>query len=219
MKWGWLTRMVGGGGPEQVWYNAAGVAPVMEQDAPPSGGSMACFTVDDLPQLPADQQFSVWDRLAGDPAAMQMRAYWESKWESFCEPAQWGGPPARADLLPLWQPPAGIDEATRAAWLTRAYRIAIGVETVAHLEPIVDEERLVVGFCARSAELAGLMRDAILKENVGAAVAKAHPGMEQDDACDVILACHPDAEDEDTKHSVVATTKTAHVFMCGASPS
>ncbi len=139
----------------------------------------------------------------------------------------------RGELLPLWQPgpdpssaslqaePSGerpsaqcLDEATHAAWQTAAYRVALGVELVAHLEPIVDTDRLYVGFCGYSAELAGMLAAAVLKENVGAAVAKAHPGMAQDAACDVVLACRPDATDEEVDHAVLAATKAAHTFFC-----
>ncbi|SRR5579884_3796144 len=111
---------------------------------------------------------------------------------------------------------AGTDEDERAAWETTAYRLALGVELVAHLEPIVDGERLLVGFCAGSPELAGLLADAILRENVGAAPARAHPGTAQDAACDVILACRPGAPDEEVNHAVLAATKAAHVFFCSA---
>jgi hypothetical protein len=95
-----------------------------------------------------------------------------------------------------------------------AYRLALGIELVAHLEPIVDTDRLQVGFCAHSPELAEMLAQAVLKENVGAAVARAHPGMEQDGACDVVLACRPDATDEEVNHAVLAGTKAAHAFFC-----
>jgi hypothetical protein len=177
---------------------------------------MAAFSLADLPALPADQRFSVWQRLQHDPQARKVRAYWETKWATFCEPAASGGPPARADLLPYWEPDTALDSEARERWQDRAYRLALGIEVVAHLEPIVDEERLCAGFCVRSAALAEAMRDAILGENMGAIVARAHPGEhgEQTAACDVLLACHPDASDEDVKHGVVAATKTAHALLC-----
>jgi hypothetical protein len=89
---------------------------------------------------------------------------------------------------------------------------------VAHLEPIVDEERLYVGFCVRSQELAALLAEAVRKENVDAAVCRAHPGMAQPDACDVILPCRPDAPEEEINHGVLAATKAAHVFFCAQPP-
>jgi hypothetical protein len=113
--------------------------------------------------------------------------------------------------------PAGsgsLDEAGRKAWRTLAYRIALGVELVGHLEPVVDDDRLYVGFCAHSPELAELLRGAVLLENVGATVAKAHPGMEQDCACDVLLPCSPLATDEEVNHAVLAAVKAAHAFFC-----
>lgn len=124
----------------------------------------------------------------------------------------------RGDLLPLWAPTSDLDAETRAAWRSRAYRIALGVELVAHLEPIVDSDRLYVGFCAASAELATLLAQAIRRENVGAAPARAHPGMAQDTACDVILPCHPEATDEESDHAVLAATKAAHAYFCGPPP-
>lgn len=120
----------------------------------------------------------------------------------------------RGDLLPLWTPDGPLDEEAHAAWRTLAYRIALGVELVGHLEPVVDEDRLYVGFCGRSAELAKLLRDAVQRENVDAAVAQAHPGMTQDEACDVVLPCRPDATPEEVEHAVLAAVKAAHAFFC-----
>lgn len=120
--------------------------------------------------------------------------------------------------MPLWLPTPDLDAEARAAWRTNAYRIALGVELVAHLEPIVDPDRLYVGFCAASAELAELLAGAIRRENVGAAPARAHPGMAQDTACDVILPCRPDATDEEIDHAVLAATKAAHAYFCGPPP-
>ena len=120
----------------------------------------------------------------------------------------------RGELLALWSPNGGLNDAARAAWQTVAYRIALGVELVAHLEPIVDAERLQVGFCAHSPDLAQLLVDAILKENVGAATARAHPGMTQPAPCDVVLPCRPDDPDEEVNHAVLAATKAAHVYFC-----
>lgn len=124
----------------------------------------------------------------------------------------------RGDLLPLWQPDGDLDAAARAAWEAVAYRIALGVEIVGHLEPIVDPDRLQVGFCMRSPELAHLLCDAVLKENVGAAVARSHPGGTQEQACDVLLPCRPDSTDEEEKHAVLAAVKAAHAFFCAAPP-
>ncbi len=125
-----------------------------------------------------------------------------------------GGLPVRGDLLPLWLPAGPPDDETRRAWEPVAYRVALGVELVAHLEPIVDAERLQTGFCVRSAELARIMADAVLSENVGACTGRAHPAMHQEEACDVILACHPGAPDEQVNHAVLAATKAAHAFFC-----
>jgi len=125
----------------------------------------------------------------------------------------------RGDLLPLWVPPPHLGAEARAAWRTNAYRLALGVELVAHLEPIVDLDRLYVGFCVASAELAKLLAGAIRRENVDAATARAHPGMAQDSTCDVILPCRPDATDEEIDHAVLAATKAAHAYFCGPPPA
>lgn len=129
-----------------------------------------------------------------------------------------GGPPVRGELLSLWRPGPDLSDAERTAWETPAYRVALGVELVAHLEPIVDSERLYVGFCVRSPELAELLAGAILRENVGAAPARAHPGMPQDLACDVILPCRPHTPDAEVDHAVLAATKAAHAFFCASPP-
>ena len=122
----------------------------------------------------------------------------------------------RGTLLPLWTPAGPLDEAAARTWRTLAYRIALGVELVGHLEPVVDDERLYVGFCGHSPEVAALLKDAVLLENVDAALAKAHPSMEQDDACDVILPCSPDATEDEINHAVLAAVKGAHAFFCAA---
>ena len=123
---------------------------------------------------------------------------------------------AAVDPLPstLVGATAGALGRERDGWQTVAYRLALGVELVAHLEPIVDPDRSYVGFCAQSPKLAELLAGAVMRENVGAAVARAHPGMAQDAACDVVLACRPDATDEEVNHAVLAATKAAHAFFC-----
>lgn len=120
----------------------------------------------------------------------------------------------RGTLLPLWTPSGSLDEATAKTWRTLAYRIALGVELVGHLEPVVDDERLYVGFCGHSPEVAELLRDAVLQENVAAELAKAHPGMEQEHACDVLLPCSPAATEDEVNHAVLAAVKGAHAFFC-----
>ena len=82
------------------------------------------------------------------------------------------------------------------------------------MEPIVDTDRLYVGYCAHSPELAEMLVTAVLKENVGATAVRAHPGMEQEAACDVVLACRPHATDEEVNHAVLAATKAAHTYFC-----
>lgn len=78
----------------------------------------------------------------------------------------------------------------------------------------MDEERLYTGFCAQSAELADMLAAAVQRENVAAAATRAHPGMAQESACDVILPCHPGATDEEVNHAILAAAKIAHVYFC-----
>jgi hypothetical protein len=108
-----------------------------------------------------------------------------------------------------------LPEAAFNAWQERAFRIALGVELVAHMEPIVDEERLLVGYCVGSPELAAQIVAAIALENVGAQVARAHPGEpDQPLACDVILPCRPEATDEEVEQAVLAAVKSGHALLC-----
>jgi hypothetical protein len=98
--------------------------------------------------------------------------------------------------------------------MQRAYRLALGVEIAGHLDPLVDDARLWAGFCSHSAELAALLRTAIERENVGAAVAAAHPDGTARSACDVLLPCSPHATDEEIDHAVLAAVKAAHLYFC-----
>ena len=63
-----------------------------------------------------------------------------------------------------------------------------------------------------------MLAGAILRENVGAATARAHPGMPQELVCDVILPCRPDMSDQQVNHAVLAATKAAHAFFCASLP-
>src|SRR5579885_2989536 len=115
-----------------------------------------------------------------------------------------GGPPIRGDLLPLWDLDGGLDPEAVRTWTDKAFRIALGVELVAHLEPILDEARYLVGFCAGAEEMARRLCAAILRENIGARVGRAHPDTaHQPLACDVLLPCSPWATDEAVEQSVL----------------
>lgn len=93
--------------------------------------------------------------------------------------------------------------------------IAIGVELVAHLEPILDLDALRVGFCCDSEDLAELLAERVRAENVGAAHCRAHPsGAAQAEACDVVLPCRPGASREEIDHAVLAAVKAAHGVLC-----
>lgn len=118
--------------------------------------------------------------------------------------------------MPYWRPTAGADAATHAAWETAAYRVALGVEVVAHMEPVLDTDRLAVGLCAASSNLAAALCAAVIREGVAAEVGEAHRGA---DACDVLLPCRPGAPDEEIDHAVLAAVKSSHALFCSTSPS
>jgi hypothetical protein len=126
-----------------------------------------------------------------------------------------GGPPVRGDLLPLWSPPSSLPDDQREAWKSAGQSIALGVELVAHLEPILDLGDLRVGFCCDSEELAGIFAERIRAENVQAEQRRAHPGgIAQIHACDVVLPCAPDFNREQIDHVVLASVKASHGIMC-----
>jgi hypothetical protein len=105
-------------------------------------------------------------------------------------------------------------------WQAPGWRIALGIELVAHLEPVLDTERCLVGFCAESEELADLFVDLIRTENLEARRARAHPaGDEQRLACDVLLPCRPDAPDDEVDNAIVAAVKASHTILCPAGTS
>jgi hypothetical protein len=96
-----------------------------------------------------------------------------------------------------------------------AQSIAIGVELVAHLEPVLDLDALRVGFCCDSEDLAELLAQRVRAENVDAVHRRAHPNAAgQEQACDVVLPCRPDATREEVDHAVLAATKAAHGILC-----
>jgi hypothetical protein len=102
-----------------------------------------------------------------------------------------------------------------AAWRTAANSIALGVELVAHLEPILAPEAMLVGFCCDSEDLAGVFVERIEAENVGAECAAVHPGSAgQTRACDVVLPCAPGFTAEEIDHVVLAAVKASHGIMC-----
>jgi hypothetical protein len=127
-----------------------------------------------------------------------------------------GGPPIRGDLLPLWDLGDALDPETARVWTDKAFRVALGVELVAHLEPILDEARYVVGFCAGSEPMARRLCAAVLQENIEARVARAHPpgAAAQPLACDVLLPCSPWATDEAVEQSVLGAVKASHAVLC-----
>jgi hypothetical protein len=112
-----------------------------------------------------------------------------------------GGPSPAQDVVEAWQLPG--------------WRIALGVELVAHLEPVLSTERCQVGFCRESEELAQEFVRLIGIENLEARTAKAHPNASgQAAACDVLLPCRPDAPENEVDNAIVAATKASHAILC-----
>lgn len=128
-----------------------------------------------------------------------------------------GGLPARGALLPFWDGGAAPDAATVAAWQTGGWRVALGVELVAHLEPVLVTERCQVGFCAESAEMAAEFVGLIRRENLEARQACAHPDQPaQREACDVLLPVRPGAPDDEIDNAIVVAVKASHTILCPA---
>ncbi len=120
-------------------------------------------------------------------------------------------------MLPFWDAGGAPAPATIAAWQIPGWRVALGVELVAHLEPVLAPERCLVGFCAESEDLAEEFVKLIQTENLDARRAKAHPdGLPQAVACDVLLPCRPNAPDSEVDNAVVAAVKASHTILCPA---
>jgi len=95
--------------------------------------------------------------------------------------------------------------------------VALGVELVAHLEPVLDLDRCRVGFCAESEELAAEFVKLIAVENLEARQGQAHPAEEaQRRACDVLLPLRPAAPDDEVDNAIVAAVKASHTILCPA---
>jgi hypothetical protein len=104
-----------------------------------------------------------------------------------------------------------------AAWQLPGWRIALGVELVAHLEPLLANDHCQVGFCCESADLADEFIRLIRLENLEARRAAAHPGgVDQAEECDVLLPCRPDAPESEVDNAIVASVKASHSILCPA---
>jgi hypothetical protein len=120
-------------------------------------------------------------------------------------------------MLPFFDAGDAPAAETVAAWQAQGWRVALGVELVAHLEPILDVEHCRVGFCAESEELARTFVDLIAVENLETRAAGAHPdGSNAGRACDVLLPLRPDAPDSEVDNCIVAAVKASHTILCPA---
>jgi len=128
-----------------------------------------------------------------------------------------GGQPVRGDMLPFWDAGEAPNADVVSAWQTSGWRVALGVELVAHLEPVLTPERCQVGFCCESAELAAEFVKLIRTENLEARQAKAHPGgSAQHEECDVLLPCRAEAPEDEVDNAIVAVVKASHTILCPA---
>lgn len=128
-----------------------------------------------------------------------------------------GGQPVRGELLTFWDAGVAPTAETVAAWQTAGWRVALGVELVAHLEPVLDLDRCLVGFCAESEELAAEFVKLIAVENLEARQGQAHPAeVVQRRACDVLLPLRPGAPDDEVDNAIVAAVKASHTILCPA---
>ena len=118
-------------------------------------------------------------------------------------------------MLPFWDGGPSPDHQVVEAWQLPGWRIALGVELVAHLEPVLSTERCQVGFCCESEELAEEFVRLIAIENLEARTAKGHPNAgHQAEACDVLLPCRPEAPESEVDNAIVAATKASHAILC-----
>jgi hypothetical protein len=95
--------------------------------------------------------------------------------------------------------------------------VALGVELVAHLEPILNVDRCQVGFCVESEELAETFVGLIAVENMEARLAAAHPdGSNGGRRCDVLLPLPEVASDSEVDNCIVVAVKASHTILCPA---
>lgn len=120
-------------------------------------------------------------------------------------------------MLPFYDAGPTPAPETAAAWQASGWRVALGIELVAHLEPILALDRCQVGFCAESEDLAKVFVDLIAAENLEARQASAHPdGSSAGVRCDVLMPLRPAAPDDEVDNCIVASVKASHTILCPA---
>lgn len=117
-------------------------------------------------------------------------------------------------MLPIWEPEAFLDAATRHAWGLVAQRIATGLRELAHLPVTADDEQAIIAFPApEGVSAAAEWVQAIHSENIEARLLLDGAGN-----AGVQLPCAPDFGDEEIRHVVLACVKAAHVGLGPAVP-
>lgn len=117
-------------------------------------------------------------------------------------------------MLPIWDPEAALDAATRRAWGLAAQRIATGLRELAHLPVTADDSQAIIAFPEpEGVTAAAEWVQAIRSENVEARLLLDGAGN-----AGVQLPCAPDFSDEEIRHVVLACVKAAHVGLGPAVP-
>ena len=117
-------------------------------------------------------------------------------------------------MLPIWEPQAPLDAATRRAWGGGAQRIATGLRELAHLPVTADDAQAILAFPEpEGVTVAAEWVQAIRSENVGARLLLDGAGN-----AGVHLPCRPDFSDDEIRHVVLACVKAAHVGLGPAVP-
>ena len=112
-------------------------------------------------------------------------------------------------MLPIWEPEAPLDAATRRAWSLVAQRIATGLRELAHLLVTADGEQAIIAFPEpEGVTAAAEWVQAIRSENVEARLLLDGAGN-----AGVQLPCRPDFSGEEIRHVVLACVKAAHVGL------
>ncbi len=117
-------------------------------------------------------------------------------------------------MLPIWEPEAPLDAATRHAWGLAAQRIATGLRELAHLPVTADDDQAIIAFPEpEGVTAAAEWVRSIRGENVEARLLLDGAGN-----AGVQLPCRPDFSDEEIRHVVLACVKAAHVGLGPAVP-
>jgi hypothetical protein len=117
-------------------------------------------------------------------------------------------------MLPIWEPQAPLDAATRHAWSLAAQRIATGLRELAHLPVTADDAQWIIAF----PEPEGVAAAAEWVRSIRGETVDARLLLDGASNAGVQLPCRPDFSDEEIRHVVLACVKAAHVGLGPAVP-